>query len=203
MRGTKWFFEADYLQACNCEYGCPCEFQAPPSHGFCEGVGAWRINSGKYGDVSLDGLGLGFAAHWPKAIHLGNGTACLFFDAKATPAQRDALMKIATGQDGGMPFEIIVTTLTNVLEPQYVPFQFQINGKNSSAKIGNAMQIGLAPIKNPVTGEPEGVRVEHETGFMFKSADVTAGQVCEASVEGLKFSWPNKAGFVAKVRYGN
>jgi len=38
---TKWLFEADYLQACNCEYGCPCEFQAPPSSGFCAGVGAW------------------------------------------------------------------------------------------------------------------------------------------------------------------
>src|SRR5207248_8603013 len=100
MAGTKWFLEADYLQACNCEYGCPCEFQAPPSQGFCDGVGAWRINSGKFGDLPLDGLGLEFAAHWPAAIHLGNGTAALFFDEKATPAQRDALMKIATGQEG-------------------------------------------------------------------------------------------------------
>jgi hypothetical protein len=203
MPGTKWFFEADYLQACNCEYGCPCEFQAPPSQGFCEGSGAWRINSGKFGDVRLDGLGLAFVAHWPKAIHLGNGTAALFFDEKATPAQREALMKIATGQEGGMPFEIIVTTLTKVLDPQYAPFTFHINGKNSSVKVGSAVRIGLAPVKNPVTGEPESVRVEHETGFMFQSAEVTAGEVCEANVDGLRFSWPNKAGFFAKIRYGN
>jgi hypothetical protein len=31
-----WFFDADYLQACNCDYGCPCEFAAPPTPGFCE-----------------------------------------------------------------------------------------------------------------------------------------------------------------------
>lgn len=203
MAGTKWFFEADYLQACNCEYGCPCEFQAPPSMGYCEGVGAWRINKGKFGDLALDGLGLALAAHWPQPIHLGNGTGALFFDEKGTPAQREALLKIASGQAGGMPFEIIVTTLTNLLPPQYVPFTFHINGKNSSAKVGNAVQIGLAPIRNPVTGEAEGVRIEHETGFVFQSAEVTAGEVCEAMADGLKFSWPNKAGFVAKVRYGN
>lgn len=201
--GVKWFFEADYLQACNCEYGCPCEFQAPPSQGFCEGVGAWRINKGKFGDVALDGLALGFAAHWPKALHLGNGTAVLFFDEKANAQQRDALMQIATGQAGGMPFEIIVTTLSKVLEPQFVPITFKIDGRNSSAKIGHAAHIGLAPIKNPVTGEPEGVRIEHESGFIFKGADVVAGEVCEAKVDGLQFSWPNKAGFVTKIRYSN
>jgi hypothetical protein len=199
---TKWFFEADYLQACSCEYGCPCEFQAPPSQGFCEGVGAWKINKGKFGDLSLDGLAMAFAARWPGALHLGNGTAALFFSERATAAQRDALMQIASGQAGGMPFEIIVQTLTNVLPPQYVPFEFQLDGANSKARIGDAIAIGLAPIKNPVTGRPEHARVEHQTGFIFKGADVTAAD-CEARVDGLQFRWPNKAGFVTQVRYGN
>ena len=200
---TKWFIEADYLQACNCDYGCPCEFQAPPTQGDCAGVGAWKINSGKFGDVSLDGLAFGFAAHWPKALHLGNGTVSLLFDEKADQAQRDALMQIATGQAGGMPFEILVTTFSNVLPPQYLPFEFHINGKDSSVKAGNAINIALEPIKNPVTGEPEGVKIEHATGFIFKTAEVVSGKVCEAKVEGLNFSWPNKAGFVASIRYAN
>ncbi len=62
---VKWTMEADYLQACNCDYGCPCEFDAPPTQGFCEGVGAWRINRGRYGDVALDGLGLEFRLALP------------------------------------------------------------------------------------------------------------------------------------------
>ena len=200
---VKWTMEADYFQACNCEYGCPCEFEAPPSRGFCEGVGAWRISRGNYGAVSLDGLGLAFSARWPKAIHLGNGTACLFFDEKASPAQRDALMNIATGQAGGMPFEIIVTTLSRVLEPQYVSFEFNLNGRNSSVNVGKAIQMRFEPIKNPVTGQPEGVRVEHETGFMFKGAECVSAEVCESQVDDLKFSWPGKAGFVTQVKYGN
>src|SRR5438874_10174439 len=95
--GTKWKFEADFWQACNCDYGCPCEFEAPPTKGFCQGLGAWRITSGTLGKVSLNGLGFGFVAHWPKAIHEGNGTVQLLFDEKASKEQRDALLQIASG----------------------------------------------------------------------------------------------------------
>jgi len=61
---NKWSIEADFLQACSCDYGCPCEFSAPQTRGFCEGTGACRIIKGNYGDVPLDGLTVGFAAHW-------------------------------------------------------------------------------------------------------------------------------------------
>jgi hypothetical protein len=198
-----WYFEADYLQGCSCDYGCPCEFEAPPTRGFCEGVGAWRIADGKFDQISLRGLGLAFAVRWPKAIHLGNGKARLFFDERATPEQREALLYIATGQAGGMPFEIIASTLSDVLEPQFVPFEFKLDGRNSAVKVGDAIEIGLTPIKNPVTGETEAVRIEHETGFIFKGADVVAAETCTSAVQDLSFSWPNKSGFVTKVRYSN
>jgi hypothetical protein len=203
VKKVKWTIEADYLQACNCDYGCPCEFEAPPTNGNCEGMGAWRINRGHYGDVKLDGLAFGFVARWPQAIHQGNGTAALFFDHKATPPQRDALLKIASGEAGGMPFEVIATTFSKVLEPQYVPFRFTINGKQSSAKIGDAATMAFEPIKNPVTGEAEGIRVEHATGFIFKSAECVSAKVGKAAVGELNFSWPGKAGFVTKVKYAN
>src|SRR6185295_18771187 len=103
---TKWFFEADYLQACNCDYGCPCEFEAPPTMGFCEGMGVWRITQGNLGNVSLDGLCLGFAINFPAAMHLGNGRGVIFVDEQANEAQREALLQIAYGNHGGMPFEI-------------------------------------------------------------------------------------------------
>ena len=200
---TKWSLEADYLQACNCDYGCPCEFQAPPTMGFCDGLGFWRIRQGRHGDVALHGLSFGFAAHWPKAIHEGNGTVQLFFDEKATPAQRDALLKIASGQSGGIPFEIIVQTFSTVLEPQFVPFQWTLNGRDSSVKVGAVAAIAHEPIRNPVTKEPESVRIEHGSGFIFKAADCVSAKVCESTVKALPFSYPNKAGFVAQIHYAN
>ncbi len=200
---VKWWFEAAYIQACNCDFGCPCEFQAPPTKGYCEGSGAWQISSGRYGDVSLDGLGLAFAAKWPGALHLGGGTGALFVDERASEAQRAALLQIASGQAGGMPFEIIVTTLSKVLDPFFVPFAFNWDGRNSSVKIGGHMEIETEPVKNPVTGNPEGVRIVHETGFVFKEAEVVAGKTCVASAGEIQFDWPNQSGFVARVRYAN
>jgi hypothetical protein len=200
---VKWSFEADFLQACNCDYGCPCEFSAPPTRGFCEGMGAWRISRGHYGEVKLDGLGLAFAARWPKAIHEGNGTVCLFFDERANAPQRDALLQIASGQAGGMPFEIIVTTFSKILEPRYVPFTFDFKGRDSSVQVGNAVKVKLEPIKNPVTGEPESVRIEHSTGFIFKDAECVSAAQMQVDASELKFSWPDKAAFVTQIKYSN
>lgn len=201
---VKWHLEADYLQACNCDYGCPCEFEAPPTQGCCEGIGAWQIDRGRFGDVPLDGLCFGFAARWPKAIHLGGGTVQLYFDLRADERQRDALLRIASGQAGGLPFEIIVTTFSRVLDPQYVPFRFDLRGKDSSVSIGQAVVAAMEPIRNPVTGQPESVRIEHETGFIFKGADCVSTREMTVAVGGeLSFSHPNKCGFVARVKYGN
>jgi len=201
--GTKWEMEADYLQACSCDYGCPCEFEAPPTQGFCEGMGAWRINRGRYGNVSLDGLGFGFVARTPGPMHLGNGTATFLIDEKASDEQRQALVQIATGQAGGMPFEVFPPLFPKI-DIQYLPFEFSINGEESSARVGDKVHMAVEPIKNPVTGDPESIRVEHGTGFIFKGAAVVSAKECRSSLAGeLGFSWPNKAGFVTQVKYGN
>lgn len=199
----QWSFQADYLQACNCDYGCPCEFSAPPTKGYCEGMGAWRIRQGHYGDIKLDGLGMAFAAHWPKAIHEGNGTVCLMFDERANQEQRNALLQIASGEAGGLPFEIIATTFSTILEPLYLPFHFEIEGRNSSVQIGDAARMTTTPIKNPVTGEFESVRIDHGTGFIFKSAECVSAAEMEVKARALTFSWPNKAAFVTQVDCSN
>src|SRR6185369_9448091 len=102
-----------------------------------------------------------------------------------------------------MPFEIIVTTFSKILDPQYVPFKFNFNGRNSSVQIGNLMSVAVEPIKNPVTGEPESVRVEHGTGFVFKEAECVSAATMDVKAGELKFAWPGKAAFVSQVKYAN
>jgi hypothetical protein len=200
----KWYFDADYLQACNCDYGCPCEFSAPPTMGFCHGLGVWRIERGDYDGVSLDGLSLAFAAKWPGAIHEGNGTVCLFIDEKASSAQREALLTIGSGEAGGLPFEILAATFSTLLEPQYVPVEFNLDGLRSSARLGgDRLRIALEPIKNPVSSEPEQVTVNHGTGFVFQIAECASAREGLVNVDDMKFSYPGKAGFVSRIHYHN
>ncbi|MBI3881619.1 MAG: DUF1326 domain-containing protein [Verrucomicrobia bacterium] len=200
---TKWALEAEFLQACNCDYGCPCEFAAPPTLGYCEGMGAYKITRGHFGALKLDGLALGFAARWPKAIHEGGGTLQLYVDERATSEQRAAILTIASGQAGGLPFEILATTFSTVLEPSFVRFEFHLDGRNSRVRIGTGVNVAMAPIKNPVTGAPESVRISHETGFIFKDAECVSAEVMTVDAGPLKFSWPKKAGFVTRISYAN
>lgn len=202
-KNVKWNFKADFIQACSCDYGCPCEFSAPPTRGFCEGMVAYKITSGRYGDLSLDGIGMALAVRWPKAIYEGNGEACLYIDEKANQAQRDALMEIASGKAGGLPFEILVTTFSKINEPRFVPIEFRMNGRNSSVRVGDAIDVALEPIKNPVNREPESLRMEHATGFIFKEAECVSAARMQVAATELNFEWPNKAGFVAQIQYGN
>ena len=198
----RWSIEADYLQACNCDYGCPCEFEAPPTMGFCEGTGAYHITRGNFGEVPLDGLGFAFAINFPGPMHKGNGTGIILIDEKASPEQRDALVQITSAAHGGMPFEIFAAILSKVLDPIFVPFEFHLDGRTSSVRAGDALAIGLEPIRNPVTGEPESVTLEHGTGFIFKKAECVSAN-CEVAIGDWKFSYPNKAGFVSKIAYAN
>lgn len=198
-----WVFDADYLQACNCDYGCPCEFAAPPTPGFCEGTGAWLIKTGHCGNVSLDGLGLAFAAHWPAAIHLGGGTVTIFIDERANQEQRQALENIAFGKLGGLPFEILATTFTTVQPTCFVPFEVHLDGRNSTAQVGEQILFDLEPVKNQVTGDPEFVRIEHATGFIFKGAEVVSARDIRVSSGNINFQYSNKAGFVTEVHYHN
>ena len=84
-----------------------------------------------------------------------------------------------------------------------MPFDFRLDGLKSSVRLSDDLQIALEPIKNPVTGEPEKVAVDHGTGFIFQKAECASAREGKVDVKEMKFSYPNKAGFVARIHYHN
>jgi hypothetical protein len=52
----QWKVFGDFLDVCNCNIPCPCTFAQAPTYGECEGVMAYHIKKGYYGNTSLDGL---------------------------------------------------------------------------------------------------------------------------------------------------
>ncbi len=100
---TKWHIDGDYVMACNCDYGCPCNFNVRPTAGFCEGIIGFQVADGAYGNVRLDGQKVFLAVKWPGAVHEGNGVAAVYIDESATPEQHEALMNIVSGKAGGRP----------------------------------------------------------------------------------------------------
>ncbi len=49
-----WYIEGPSYGNCNCDWSCPCQFESLPTHGYCEGFEALRIDKGHFSDVRLD-----------------------------------------------------------------------------------------------------------------------------------------------------
>ena len=52
----RWRVRGDWFDVCKCNIPCPCEFGQSPSYGDCQGVLAYHMREGPYGDVRLDDL---------------------------------------------------------------------------------------------------------------------------------------------------
>ena len=98
MTDTQWFWKGKWLEYCSCDWGCPCESNAPPSRGHCDGVVAMHIDEGNYGDVKLDGITVVATFFFPRALHHGGGHMQPILPASTTPEQRDAIFKIMSGE---------------------------------------------------------------------------------------------------------
>ena len=163
----EWELEGTVLIACNCDYGCPCNFNALPTHGNCEGGWTWHADRGRYGDVSLDGVTFAVFAQWPGAIHEGNGHALILIDERADDAQRNAITELVGGEAGG-PWGVLGWTWPTVDGPHAVRFDLELAGLDSRLRAGEHVELEVEPIRNPVTGAevhpgavlPEGIVLE-------------------------------------------
>ncbi len=168
---VRWHFQADYIETCNCDFGCPCNFSGFPTNGRCETLVGFGIRTGRYGEVLLDGQKFVFAASWPRAIHEGNGTACVYIDERASPEQRAAITEITYGRaKGGGPFSMFAPTFRFVLGPEFVPIEMHVEGKRSRFYIPGLLEASLTPHIDPVSGNEQDVRLHLPNGFIWKTA---------------------------------
>jgi len=180
MADVKWVIKGREFVNCNCAYGCPCQFNALPTHGSCEAVAGFQIDEGYHGKTRLDGLGFVLIIRWPGAIHEGRGEAVAIVDERATPKQREALLRIISGQDtepGATVFQVFSVTLDTVHPPMFAPVDFDVDVDARQARLvvpGVAEGHG-EPIVNPVTGHEHRVRINIPDGFEYSVAESGRG----------------------------
>jgi hypothetical protein len=171
---TDWRITGEEIGSCNCAWGCPCQFDALPTTGRCEAFVGWQIREGYFGNTRLDDVRFARIFSWPGPIHEGNGTRQLIIDAQATPEQRDALMAIESGEQGGPVFEIFAAVCPNVLETVYAPISLKSDRERREATfhIPGVGESRIEPIKNPVTGEEHRARIVLPNGFEYEEAEM-------------------------------
>ena len=206
VEGTKtpYRVKAHWLETCNCDPGCNCNFGGFPDHGFCQGLIGIQIMEGTYGSVNLAGVKAVLAAKWPKAIHDGHGHAVVFVDQSASPQQVEGIGTILSGQAGGLPWEILATTLESVEGPLLKPIEMTVAGRRSSFRIDGILEARLTPLKNPVTGEEHEVHIVFPTGgLIWNDGDSATTETMRIAHGAVSFEHTGQNGIYAVAEWTN
>jgi len=180
MAKPAWSIEGPHFINCNCDYGCPCQFNALPKDGYCRAVVAFRIDEGYFGDVSLNGLAAFNLYSWPGPIHKGGGTMQSVIDERASDAQRKALASVMQGE-GAEPGTVmlgIYRAMCPTVQPplfKRIAFEFDLDGRRAKLSVPGVIETTVEPIKNPVTGADHRARIDLPMGKEFNLAEVASG----------------------------
>jgi hypothetical protein len=171
---TNFRIAGEELGSCNCAWGCPCQFNAHPTNGFCEALVVCDIHEGHFGDIPLDGVRFAVLLHFPGAVHEGNGSLQLVVDEGATLDQREAVAAMTSGAHGGLLFEIFAAVAPDRRENLVLPIALESDRerRTGSVTIHGIGEIRAEPIRNPVTGEEHRARIVLPKGFEYNEAEV-------------------------------
>src|SRR6185295_10748932 len=103
-----WRLSGDWFDVCRCRVPCGCTFAQAPDDGECNGILAWHIREGNYGDVPLDALNVVGIGSFEGNIWTG-----------------EAIKSIWSGEAGGWPagFAQLIEEMRGI---EFAPIDFEI-----------------------------------------------------------------------------
>ncbi len=180
MAHIDWLIEGDSFGNCNCDYGCPCQFESLPTHGNCHGFEVFQIDNGHFGGLSLTGLKAAVFYSWPGPVFEGKGQMQVIIDETADPAQRAALTTIL---HGGETEEFanhwsVYAKMSDTHHPvKFAPITLEVDieARRATAAIPGIHTSQGRPIISPATGGEHRVRIDIPGGVEFDIAEIGSG----------------------------
>ena len=190
---SQWHLSGDWFDVCKCTVPCPCTFAQAPSEGDCEGVLAWHVREGRYGDVALDGLNVVALGAFEGNVWAGEAKVDIgmFIDERADGAQREALQTIFSGQAGGWPAEF-GSFIGEVRGIEYAPIEFEIADDLAfwRVEIPGKVEARAEALTGPTTGPGQRVQLHNAPGAEVGPGQVaTWGTATADRADGFGFSW--------------
>ena len=187
------------VDVCRCNVPCPCEFAQTPTFDECDGVLAYHIKKGKYGEVLLDELNALALDYFKGNVWAGETkiTLAFFFDERVNPEQREALQMIFSGRAGGFMAQL-ANLIGDVRGTEFAPIKFGIADDLSywSAEIPGKVLAKAEALTGPTT--PPGKRVQtinppgSEVGPGTAGAVATWGKSLVDEADAMGFKWERK-----------
>ena len=189
----KWMIKGSEYGNCNCNFGCPCQFASPTTHGHCEAMVGGIIEEGYFNDTRLDGLRWVLLVQWPGEIAAGSGKQQAIIEERATPEKREAVRKILHGEStapGATHFFVYNSTMSEVLETLYQPVTVEIDveARRGRVEVPGLVESTGSPIIHPVTGNEHRARINLPDGFEYTVAEMGSGSSKTQDPVSLEFS---------------
>jgi hypothetical protein len=191
----QWRIVGDFLDFCKCAVPCPCTFGRPPTEGDCDGIIAYRIRDGNYGDVDLSGLNLVGLAYfegniWDEDNRLDMG---MIVDERADERQREAIQTVFGGQAGGWPQMFAENMLGKMLGMEFAPIEIEIDDDLGSWRLSVPGKAeGATELLTGPTSKPgERLAVVNPTGSEVGPGQgaVTYGIASTDKADAFGFNW--------------
>ena len=199
-----WYVEGVAFGNCNCNYGCPCQFEDLPTHGNCQGFEVLRIDKGHFADTQLAGLHVAVTYAWPGPIFKGNGAMQAVIDERADPRQREALKTVLHGgetKEAATHWWVFHAMASTVHETLFKPIEFAVDIEARTAKvtIPGILEASGRPIISPATGQPHRVRIDIPNGIEFELAEI--GSASSKATGAIKLDLKDTYGQFNRLRH--
>jgi hypothetical protein len=201
--------EGPWFKNCNCDPGCPCDFNQFPTHRHCEGMVAMRIDKGHFGEVDLSGLCWAGIVRWPGALHEGNGVLQPVLDSSATKEQLGALGEALSGKHGDTLMEIIAFICPTVHDPIVAPFEFEfdLDNRRGRVKVGDGiLETEVDTLRGIDPPDPYRVVVRIPNGFEYTGPNEEAETALSKVIRtrgAIELDITDGHSTMAYVRHGN
>jgi len=146
---------------------------------------AFHIRTGKYGDVTLDGLNVVMATHSPGNFWKGNWSAAVYLDKRANEAQQKALETVFGGKAGGPP-AVLASLISEVKGTKWA--DVQIDPSKHWVSVPGVLEYQLKPTEGGDKGKPIQV-ANHPFAPAMESMNMGVG--VKSSFKDMGMEWDN------------
>lgn len=194
MTTTAWNVSGQYYETCSCDFVCPCvpgQLTVRPTNGSCTFAMAFQIDRGRYGNVTLDGLGFIVLGLTPEEMGKGNWSVGVIADERSSAEQRDAIVAIASGAAGG-PMAALSGLIGKFLGVEAAPIRFERSGVKWSIQASSFVDMAAEGAKG-INPNASGPLYLENTGH--PAADRFAlAHASKSHVQALGLQWDDSSG---------
>jgi hypothetical protein len=201
---AEWRISGTYLETCNCDPGCGCNFRGIPSspEGNCEAFLAHDIERGEFAAVDLGGTRVAWALWWPGPIHERGGHGHAYVDCE-TDDQFDALRRMWRGEEGYGLFEIFNSTFDEPSAVDRAEVKLTVDGRNSRFSVDGVGESVMTPLTSPVGGEENHVRIVKEGGFIWREGEIAQSERLHVDLPEMKYDVSGRHAVFSRFGYSN